>query len=315
MPCLHPKQVPNPVFHCLTSKSGDPVPFRIAQQRYLTVPCGHCVNCLSLRQNTWSWRIEQDAFDTLKHDGAVFFVTMTYNDENLPFADCIPSLVKSDVQEYHKKMWNSGLKFRYFTCGEYGDKFSRPHYHEILFLQDWMTKETAHSILFPFWNKCDDFEFRVDSFSLAAAKYVAKYSMKRFGVSYDGVQPPFSIMSLKPVIGSSFFDNSREIQRLRDQRSFTVYDSSGNPCLLPRVFRDKIFSKLEQAQIIRNVQNEQYHFDVLRSGKLDPLDVARFQECQYRSSLFDERLNIERRSTEDFGKDCVISYSDYLLSL
>lgn len=313
--CLHPKIIRNPVFGLDYGKTGKKVARLISEQPVLVVPCGHCINCLSVRQNTWAWRIEQDVFDAFKKDGCAFFVTMTYDDEHLVYGFDRPTLVKKDVQEYHKKMWNLGFKYRYFTCGEYGDRFSRPHYHEILIFDTWMSKQDAHDMLFPLWNKCEDYEFRVDDFSLASAKYVAKYCMKRFGVDYDGVQTPFSMMSLKPCIGSSFLHNRQEIQRLKDMKSVTVYDSSGVANVLPRVFREKIFEPDELQSIYQELEREEHLMDVLRCGTDDFFSITDNRHVRDMVARENEKMYVNQRFLDDIGKDCRISYSDYLLSL
>lgn len=71
------------------------------------------------------------------------FLTLTYSDENLPreFVDKKTGQVFSDfsvVPEHHtlfikRLRSDTGLKLRFFMCGEYGDKTGRPHYHYALF--------------------------------------------------------------------------------------------------------------------------------------------------------------------------------------
>ena len=62
------------------------------------------------------------------------FVTLTYDDEHLPEN---ASLVVSDLQKYIKRVRKEcdkiGKRIRYFACGEYGDRYGRPHYHAIIF--------------------------------------------------------------------------------------------------------------------------------------------------------------------------------------
>jgi len=59
------------------------------------------------------------------------FVTLTYNDENLPYGE---TLHRSDFQKFIKRLRkNTGRKIRLFYCGEYGDDTLRPHYHACLF--------------------------------------------------------------------------------------------------------------------------------------------------------------------------------------
>ena len=60
------------------------------------------------------------------------FLTLTYNDDNLP-SDV--GLHKDDLQRFFKRLRKAldTKKIRYFACGEYGDTTSRPHYHAIVF--------------------------------------------------------------------------------------------------------------------------------------------------------------------------------------
>ena len=58
------------------------------------------------------------------------FITLTFNDEYV-----MPSLDKSIFQKFMKRLRRMfpDARIRYFMCGEYGDKLSRPHYHACLF--------------------------------------------------------------------------------------------------------------------------------------------------------------------------------------
>ena len=58
------------------------------------------------------------------------FITLTYNDENLPFGG---NLEKHHFQKFMKRIRKKHGKMRYFHCGEYGETTLRPHYHAILF--------------------------------------------------------------------------------------------------------------------------------------------------------------------------------------
>lgn len=58
-------------------------------------------------------------------------LTLTYDDEHLPHGY---SLSLDDYQKFMKKLRrHHGTGLRFFGCGEYGDKTSRPHYHIITF--------------------------------------------------------------------------------------------------------------------------------------------------------------------------------------
>lgn len=67
-----------------------------------------------------------------------WFVTLTYNEENLPRTkNGFATVNKKDVQNFFKKLRRnhpkSGEKISYFAAAEYGTKHKRPHYHIILF--------------------------------------------------------------------------------------------------------------------------------------------------------------------------------------
>ena len=49
------------------------------------VPCGHCDECISKLHNDWFVRLAYEWFRIQKIGGIAYFVTLTYNDKNLPF--------------------------------------------------------------------------------------------------------------------------------------------------------------------------------------------------------------------------------------
>lgn len=93
----------------------------------MEVPCGQCIGCRLERSRQWAVRIMHEAS---MHEDNVF-VTLTYDDEHLPYRGC---LQKQDFQKFMKRLRK---KFRgrisFYHCGEYGDENWRPHYHAILF--------------------------------------------------------------------------------------------------------------------------------------------------------------------------------------
>ena len=96
----------------------------------LLVPCGRCLACRISKRREWSLRMLHELAD---YDDAMF-LTLTYNDDNLPPNG---SLVKADLQKFFKRLRKrldvDGRKIRYFACGEYGEQTQRPHYHAIIF--------------------------------------------------------------------------------------------------------------------------------------------------------------------------------------
>ena len=91
------------------------------------VPCGQCIGCRLERSRQWAIRI---VHESQMHEQS-YFLTLTYNNEFLPKTG---SLQKADVQLFMKRLRKKfGKGIRYYYCGEYGEKFHRPHYHLIIF--------------------------------------------------------------------------------------------------------------------------------------------------------------------------------------
>ena len=101
----------------------------------ITIPCGQCIGCRLERSRQWAIRCVHEA--SLYQDNC--FITLTYSPEHLPKDN---SLHKEHFQLFMKRLRKAfGQKIRYFHCGEYGENFSRPHYHACLFNVDFKDKE------------------------------------------------------------------------------------------------------------------------------------------------------------------------------
>lgn len=91
-------------------------------------PCQNCINCKIRRATDKAIRMVHES----KFHDQNCFLTLTYDDQKLPPGG---SLFYSDVKHFIGRL-RSKLKYpniSYYRVGEYGEKFSRPHYHMILF--------------------------------------------------------------------------------------------------------------------------------------------------------------------------------------
>lgn len=88
----------------------------------VTLNCGQCRDCRLRRTREWAIRCTHEA---QMHDRSSF-VTLT-------FAEDPGTVCKKDLQLWLKRLRKKMGKLRYYACGEYGEKFGRPHYHAILF--------------------------------------------------------------------------------------------------------------------------------------------------------------------------------------
>lgn len=98
----------------------------------IDIPCGKCTGCRLEYARQWAIRCMHEA----KMHEENCFVTLTYNDENIP-----PnwSLRKKDMQKFFKRLrsylhyHNKGQTVRYYYAGEYSPEELRPHYHACIF--------------------------------------------------------------------------------------------------------------------------------------------------------------------------------------
>lgn len=212
MPCYFP-------LHAYKGKGKDPQKTLIAFKRSdswkgerIELPCGQCIGCRLERARMWAVRCVHEA--SMYEDNC--FITLTYDDAHLPKDG---SLCLLDWQLFIKRLrkkYGSGI--RYFHCGEYGDKFKRPHYHALLFNHDFKDKEYfskkngnwtyTSGELSSLWDK--GFSV-VAGLSFESAGYVARYSLKKIAGEkaadhYGDMAPEYATMSRRPGIGKKWFD-------------------------------------------------------------------------------------------------------------
>lgn len=132
------------------------------------IPCGKCLHCRKTKVNEWTTRLYAEQL----YSKYVYYITLDYAPFSYTerFADSLPDgkckdlaietaavwhnlnknhtyglhpilLKKNHLQDYFKRLrFNTGKKFKYFACGEYGTKaegtgYGRPHFHIIVFSQ------------------------------------------------------------------------------------------------------------------------------------------------------------------------------------
>lgn len=145
-------------------------------------PCSQCLHCRINQSRMWKNRILLEAKSVKK----AYFVTLTYNDEHLPYdKDKQQILRKTDLQKYLKRLRkrHEPNKLRYFAVGEYGDSSWRPHYHLAIFTDQRIHKKCFESA----WKDTDHnpigFVY-VGDISEGSASYIAGYLQKKATKSY-----------------------------------------------------------------------------------------------------------------------------------
>ncbi len=155
------------------------------------------------------------------------FITLTYGPDFLP--DDL-SVNVCHFQSFMKRLRArvAPLRLRFFHCGEYGDELSRPHYHAIIFGFGFPDRE--------FYSSADGVRLYTSKFldtvwqrgfstigdvTFESCAYVARYVTKKVngekGLDHymvldertgevRPITPEYATMSLKPPIGTSWFE-------------------------------------------------------------------------------------------------------------
>lgn len=118
--------------------------------RTIITECGKCIFCRMAAAREMKLRLQHQELECRSKKQSVWFLTLTYNEENLPQDNL---LNKRDPQLFFKRLREEQRRkkenlFKPFYVGEYGDKGGRPHYHAILFgleLSDYKKHGARHN--------------------------------------------------------------------------------------------------------------------------------------------------------------------------
>lgn len=218
MPCYFPLQA----FRArhMTKNGKRAITFDVRESdssEILFLPCSRCIGCRLERSRQWALRCMLEASEHIRN----CFITLTFNDENLPKDNSLDVRYFQNFMKKLRKKYGNGIRF--FHCGEYGDKYGRPHYHAILFNHDFDDKVLwKNSGQFPLYRssaleKLWPYGYSsIGNVTFESAAYVARYVMKK--VTGDGAwthyldvetgvikKPEYTTMSRKPGIASNWF--------------------------------------------------------------------------------------------------------------
>jgi len=202
------------------------------------------------------------------HDSAVF-LTLTYDEAHLPISD---SLDARHLQLFLKRLrFDFGeRKFRYYSVGEYGERFNRPHYHGIFFGVSPLDREIVEGA----WGMG---RIHIGTVTQESINYVTKYINKVLSGPmalevYGGRLPPFSRMS-----------KGLGLPWLKANWDFVLQNgglrSSGKLVRLPRYYLKKIGDDFPDE--LKNA------LTLLRSAMLDDASIG---DC--------DRVNLWKRDEE-----------------
>lgn len=288
-------------------------------------PCGKCALCQAKRRRDWSFRLGVE----LNHSVSAYFVTMTYDEANMPRVNGVGTLHKKDCQLFLKRLrnaqrklliqylkcekyrypyikqslWNRLVNYkidkygftdlkqvRYYLVGEYGDRTRRPHYHALIFNLMPSIKENIANV----WRlgSC-----KVGTVTPSSINYCTKYMLKQQFGKKDWREKPFTLMSRRPAIGYQYLDKNSKYHK--DNETITVRNVNGNFQAMPRFYRDRIWIEKEtRKQVLEKCiqeYREKQEKEILRLkalGQLTPeLEISKIKDIQRRKETILKEIN------------------------
>lgn len=245
------------------------------------VPCGRCVGCRLDYAKEWANRCYLESLTK----SPCWFVTLTYDDEHLPmkylFKDdtCISvnSLVKDEISAFLKRLrsyydyHNIKHNLSFYSCGEYGSQYGRPHYHMLCFglpipdLDVYCFKDGFVTFNSDIFNKLWQNGFvTINEFTYETASYVARYMLKKqkgfdsLAYSEYGLVPEFVNMSRNPGIGYDYYNNNRD--RIFEDGYVSIKNSKGiQHEKIPRYF-ERLLEKEDPEKFLKMKKERQLRF-------------------------------------------------------
>lgn len=241
--CQQPLTIRNPKF---STHAGN-------HKQFNTVPCGKCDICKKSRLNSWIFRLKKE----LEISSTPLFLTLTYNDENIKYGyKGSPTLYKRDLQLFYKRLRFNLSKLgiskpiKYYSVGEYGKKFGRPHYHAILLNCDNI------SIISESWNLGF---VGVSKLTEKRMYYTLKYISKSPTILKPDQLKEFSLMSKK--IGSNYLtlaikNYHREEVTLRSY----ITTKEGFKMPIPKYYKNHLFDDEMLQQLTSFLQHRAEYY-------------------------------------------------------
>lgn len=255
--------------------------YRQKGEDWIPLPCGRCPPCKKRRIDGWVFRMMQE----LKRSEYAHFVTLTYDVKFLPISpNGHMTLDKSAFPLYMKRLRKlcPDVKLKYYACGEYGTKGSRPHYHAIIF------NVPNEEFFFKAWSV--DGEnlgiVHVGQVSPDSIAYTTGYINKGQGMTPrrgDDRVPEFSLMS--KGLGANYVTDAIKDYHVADLSRNYLTKDGGGIIAMPRYYRERIFNDDERsvqqglAQIALGKSNsEQYEYFLTHYSKVKGYTYDMFLE-------------------------------------
>lgn len=284
------------------------------------IPCRKCIGCKLDYSRDWANR----GYLEIKNSKHNYFVTITYDDEHLPMLEeietkdgitytkteewkgvLIPQHLQKfihDIRQYYKRKYNhDGIK--YLSCGEYGTKNGRPHYHIIFFNLPLETEKfyntkliehnyySQHETIEKYWKR--GFSY-VGTANWNTIAYVSRYVTKKlYGNNAEderaqkGQIPEFIRMS--KGIGKQYWEENKE--KILQTDTITIRNTKGVYQTKPPRYFYRLLEK-ENSEMYKTIKEK--HIE-------DNNKMQRIKNQQHTYGQLEELENQERSKTIQAG--------------
>lgn len=290
MPCYHPLIRVEEVGKWVTAQDGhkyhpakifNPEKYEIenlkdgAYNKHEIIPCGKCIGCRLENSRQWANRgfLEGQLWENN------WFVTLTYDDENIPKLEYIETskgytftedenwggtLEPKDIHTFmntlrqimKREYGETGI--RYMLCGEYGGTTERPHYHIIFFnlnlpLETFFEPRVINKEIY-FRNKVIERAWDKGISNISEASwnniaYTARYITKKInGLESEEIyaskgqdQKEFFRASNRPGIGFGYYEKYKH--KIYEKDQILIKNKAGIVPSKPPKYFDKLYEK------------------------------------------------------------------------
>lgn len=216
------------------------------------------------KKQEWCFRLDIEK----RYSDSSFFVTFTYEDDFLVYADDEPCLCKRDMQLFFKRLRKAlkGDTIKYYCVGEYGDKWrpltpkGRPHYHALIFYRgnrDWFDLKLLIKKL---WAAGIAQVCPVHGAQGYVTKYILKFDKREHLVE------PFSLIS--HGLGIDYLSDAMVLYHRRNLISYAL-KPGGYRVNLPRYYKTRIFSEFDRLLLKKRADMYRRDLEVKRLANVD----------------------------------------------
>ncbi len=274
-------------------------------RNFIEVPCGKCMECRLNYSKQWANRMMLEA----QYYDSNFFLTFTYDNDHVHYNDLgLKTLYKKDFQDFMKRLRRrvEPDKIRFFASGEYGEHTFRPHYHAIIFgLKIPDLEPFGYSSGFPVYISkfINDLWVQghvlISYISWDTCAYTARYVVKKANhytkdvYHASHVEPEFCLMSRRPGIGKTYFDEHYKEIYQTDELIFST--PTGGKSSKPPKYFDKCLERLDEDWYLLIKCHRQHIAEVTRATLLSKSKLTYEELLKRRDSALRDRTKVLKR--------------------